>query len=57
VTYPLQNIKPERLSLLLNVAMRLAAERNLAAPNSMAGAGSAFLPEVDFGLYYSRLIG
>jgi diguanylate cyclase (GGDEF)-like protein len=29
VTYPIQNIKPERLSILLKVGMRLAAERNL----------------------------
>jgi len=29
MTYPIQNIRPERLSSLLKVGMRLAAERNL----------------------------
>jgi 2-phosphoglycolate phosphatase len=29
MTYPIQNIKPERLSIILKVGMRLAAERNL----------------------------
>lgn len=29
MAYPIQNIKPERLSILLKVGMRLAAERNL----------------------------
>lgn len=29
MTYPIQNIKPERLSSILKVGMRLAAERNL----------------------------